>query len=325
MMHSTEKYFKLISDALHERSYGAHPVELYEPISYIMGLGGKRMRPMLVLMAYGLFRDDPEEFVEQALAVEVFHNFTLMHDDIMDRAPLRRGQPSVHAKWNDSTAILSGDVMLIRAYDLLFKARPEVLKEALDAFNKCAAEVCEGQQLDMIFEDRTDVTEEEYIEMIRLKTAVLLGFSLELGAILAGASKQDREELRLFGTLAGVGFQLQDDFLDVFADQNKFGKQVGGDIIANKKTYLMLKSLEAATGENKANLDNWLSVTDFDPVEKVQAVTQIYKELGIDKLAKDKMDAYFDEALVHLRKVDAPMPRITTLKNFAIKLIKRDS
>ncbi len=323
-MHSTENYIKLISDALQNRSYGDHPVELYEPISYIMELGGKRMRPMLVLLAYGLFRDDPEVIVEQALAVEVFHNFTLMHDDIMDRAPLRRGKPSVHARWNDSTAILSGDVMLIRAYDLLLKAQPEVLKEALDAFNKCAAEVCEGQQLDMLFEERETVTEEEYIEMIRLKTAVLLGFSLELGAILAGAPEQDREELRLFGTLAGVGFQLQDDYLDVFADQNKFGKQVGGDIIANKKTYLMIKSLEAASGKVKDSLNNWLSADDFDPAEKVQAVTEIYRELGIDTQAQEKMDAYFEDALVHLRRVNAPLPRISTLKNFAVKLIKRD-
>lgn len=324
MMHSTENYFKLISDALDQRTYGDHPAELYEPISYIMELGGKRMRPMLVLLAYGLFRDDAEKVVEQALAVEVFHNFTLMHDDIMDRAPLRRGKPAVHARWNDSTAILSGDVMMIRAYDLLLQTEPDAMKEALMAFNKCAAEVCEGQQLDMLFEERDTVSEEEYIEMIRLKTAVLLGFSLELGAILAGASASDREALRQFGTLAGIGFQLQDDYLDVFADQQKFGKQVGGDIIANKKTYLMLRSLEVAEGEVKKLLTDWISKKEVDPSEKVEAVTRIYQDLKIDKMTQAKMDSYFEEALIHLRKVNAPLPRVSTLKNFAIKLIKRD-
>lgn len=325
MLNSTEKYRQLIYDALKDRKYGVHPESLYEPIRYIMNLGGKRLRPLLVLMGYGLFRDDPERIVEQALAVEVFHNFSLMHDDIMDRAPLRRGKPTVHQKWNDSTAILSGDVMLIRAYDLLLKSPSDVLLPAMHAFNQCAAEVCEGQQLDMLFEERGNVDEAEYIEMIRLKTAVLLGYSLELGAILAGATEQDREELRLFGTLAGIGFQLQDDYLDVFADKDKFGKQVGGDIISNKKTYLLIKSLELAHGSHAKDLKYWLSQENFNAGEKVQAVKNIYEHLRVDALTQDKMAHYFDQALTHLRRVDAPMPRLTALRNFATILIKRDS
>jgi geranylgeranyl diphosphate synthase type II len=272
---------------------GGAPQELYEPITYILNLGGKRIRPLLSLLAYGLYRNDPEKILSQSAAIEVFHNFTLMHDDIMDDAPLRRGQATVHEKWNSSTAILSGDVMLVKAYELLLETEPTLLKEIIHLFNKTAAEVCEGQQLDMNFEGYKTVSEADYINMIRLKTAVLLGLSLQLGALLAGASKSDAQRLYDFGMNIGVGFQLKDDLLDVFADQAKFGKQVGGDIICNKKTFLLIKALELANGETAEKLNYWLNQTTFDKAKKVDAVKQVYAELGIKSLTEEKMRFYF--------------------------------
>jgi geranylgeranyl diphosphate synthase type II len=276
-------------------SFGSSPAELYDPITYIMSLGGKRIRPLLSLLAYGMYGKNPEEILSQSAAVEVFHNFTLMHDDIMDQAPLRRGQATVHEKWNANIAILSGDVMLVRAYDLLLPTAPELLPEVIRLFNKTAAEVCEGQQLDMNFEAYQTVQEEEYLQMIRLKTAVLLGFALQLGAVLAGAEKGNAEKLYAFGVNIGVGFQLMDDLLDVYADQAKFGKQVGGDIIANKKTFLLIKALELATGPQLEELQGWLALQDFDKAEKVAAVKAIYEQLGIRRLTEEKMQSFFEE------------------------------
>lgn len=276
------------------QNFGESPQELYDPIAYILNLGGKRIRPLLSVLAYGLYQNNPEKILSQAVAVEVFHNFTLMHDDIMDQAPLRRGQATVHQKWNPNIAILSGDVMLVRAYDLLLPTESALLKEVIRLFNKTAAEVCEGQQLDMNFEQESRVTEEAYLNMIRLKTAVLLGFALQLGGILAGAAPKDVQNLYDFGVNIGVGFQLKDDLLDVFADQAKFGKQVGGDIISNKKTFLLIKALEIATGEDAEQLQYWLKKTNFDKKEKVEAVTTIYGKLGIKTLTEAKMSNYFE-------------------------------
>lgn len=313
----------LINNRLDELSYGEQPTELYEPIRYIMSLGGKRLRPVLVLLAYKLFKDDPESILDQALAVEVFHNFTLMHDDIMDEAPLRRGQQTVHEKWNSSTAILSGDVMLVKAYDQLLEA-PGDLKAIIKAFNECAAGVCEGQQFDMNFESMSSVTEEDYINMIRLKTAVLLGFSLELGAMLAGADKASCQALYDFGVDIGIGFQLKDDLLDVYADQEKFGKQVGGDIISNKKTFLLLKALEMANEEQSKKLNHWIDKTEFNTTEKVKSVTDIYNEIGIRQLTLAKMNEYFAKGFEALDQIDVPQERKTGLKSFAQYLIDRD-
>ena len=272
---------------------GRSPKELYDPISYILNLGGKRIRPLLSLLAYGLYRDNPEKILKQALAIEVFHNFTLMHDDIMDAAPIRRGKATVHEKWNHNIAILSGDVMLVKAYDLLLDTEPSLLREIIRDFNRTASEVCEGQQYDMNFESLETVSEEDYLEMIRLKTAVLLGLALKMGALLAGATPEDAQKLYDFGVNIGVGFQLKDDLLDVFADQAKFGKQVGGDIIANKKTFLLIKALELATGKEAKALEYWLSQKDFNKDEKVTAVKKIYQTLGIKELTEIKMQAYF--------------------------------
>lgn len=314
---------ELINNRLKELSYGEEPKELYDPIQYIMSLGGKRMRPLLVLLAYRLFKDDVESVLDQAIAVEVFHNFTLMHDDIMDEAPLRRGQATVHEKWNANVAILSGDVMLVRAYDLLLDA-PGDLKQIIKDFNACAAGVCEGQQFDMNFEGLPTVPEEIYINMIRLKTAVLLGFSLKLGAMLAQASEDQAQKLYDFGVKVGIGFQLKDDLLDVYADQAKFGKQVGGDIIANKKTFLLLKALELANETQLSALNKWLQAEDFDNTEKVGAVRAIYDEIGIRELTLQKMQEYFDSGFEALEALGIDANKQQALIDFTKYLIDRE-
>jgi geranylgeranyl diphosphate synthase type II len=314
---------ELINNRLAELSYGEEPKELYDPISYIMSLGGKRMRPLLVLLAYRLFKDNVETVLDEAIAVEVFHNFTLMHDDIMDEAPIRRGKPTVHEKWDANVAILSGDVMLVKAYDLLLDA-PGDLKQILKDFNACAAGVCEGQQLDMNFEGLPTVPEEVYINMIRLKTAVLLGYSLKLGAMLAKATDEQAQKLYDFGVQIGIGFQLKDDLLDVYADQAKFGKQVGGDIISNKKTFLLLKALELANSTQLSELNKWLQAESFDPVEKVKAVTTIYDEIGIRQLTLDKMDEYFASGFKALASIEGNEEQKSALIDFTNYLINRE-
>jgi len=292
-----------LENHLTQYSFGESPKELYEPIEYILSLGGKRIRPLLSLLAYGIYGKNPEEILSQAAAVEVFHNFTLMHDDIMDNAPLRRGKPTVHEKWNTNIGILSGDVMLVKAYDLLLDTNPQLLPEVIRLFNKTAAEVCEGQQFDMNFENYETVHEDEYINMIRLKTAVLLGFALQMGAVLAGAEKEDAQKLYDFGMNIGIGFQLKDDLLDVFADQAKFGKQVGGDIISNKKTFLLIKALELAQGKNAEELNHWLSLREFDKKEKVDAVKSLYVKLEIKNLTEAKMQSYFEVGFKQLESI----------------------
>ena len=314
---------QLINKRLEELNYGDEPKELYEPIRYIMSLGGKRMRPLLVLLAYKLFKDDPESVLDQALAVEVFHNFTLVHDDIMDNAPLRRGKATVHEKWNSSTAILSGDVMLVEAYNMLLEA-PANLKQIIRDFNACAAGVCEGQQFDMNFEEIHSVQEADYINMIRLKTAVLLGFSLKLGAMLAQTSQENADLLYDFGMSIGIGFQLKDDLLDVYGDEAKFGKQVGGDIISNKKTFLLLKALELANADQKKQLDHWISLKEFNAKEKVDAVRTIYDQIDIEALTKRKMDEYFDRGFEDLLQMNVAEEKRASLREFAEYLIDRE-
>ncbi|RYE51161.1 MAG: polyprenyl synthetase family protein, partial [Sphingobacteriales bacterium] len=262
-MHTTVELQDIIEKAIQKINYPPHPKRLYDPISYIMGLGGKRIRPVLVLMAAELFTDLLDQPVHAAMAIETFHNFTLIHDDIMDKAPLRRGKETVHEKWGVNNAILSGDVMMVEANKQLAKLNSSVLKTALDTFNDTAQGVCQGQQLDMEFEEREDVKISEYIEMIRLKTAVLLGGAMKLGAEVGGSSKEDAANLYFYGENLGIAFQLQDDILDVYANPEKFGKQIGGDIIANKKTWLMLQALKQAS-ENEANL--MLSIAEQDEV-----------------------------------------------------------
>lgn len=314
----------LVEEQIKKYNFGESPAELYDPIRYLMKIGGKRLRPVLTLMGYSLFKDDIQKIINAAVAVEVFHNFTLMHDDIMDNAPLRRGNATVHEKWNANVAILSGDVMLVKAYDLLLENDTQRLKEVISKFNRCAVEVCEGQQLDMNFETRNEVSEQEYLNMIRLKTSVLLGFSLELGGILADATEADCSFLRETGENIGMGFQLQDDLLDVYADKDKFGKQVGGDIIANKKTFLLIKALEIAEGKDKENLEYWIAQSNFVAEEKVQAVTGIYDKLGIKKLAEDQMNHYFERGLICLKKLNSSEENKQILTDFFTKLTGRE-
>ena len=319
------KYASLIDQEIKKHKFGKQPVSLYEPIRYLMGLGGKRMRPLLTLLSYSLYKDDVKASVPYAVAVEAFHNFTLMHDDIMDKAPLRRGNVTVHEKWNVNTAILSGDVMLVKVYEMFLGLEPAKLKKVLKSFNECAAEVCEGQQWDMEFESMSSVKESQYISMIRQKTAVLLGFSLELGAILADAPEEDQKALRDFGVNIGIGFQLKDDLLDAYGDPKKFGKQVGGDIMANKKTYLLIKALEKAKGKQKTELNALLSGKKISKATKVKAVKAIYDSLGIPAMTEKKLNSFFENGFSSLELLHADLTKKQYLVEFARELIRRQS
>jgi geranylgeranyl diphosphate synthase, type II len=320
-----KEYLALIESEIKNQKFGAQPKSLYEPIHYIMRLGGKRLRPLLTLLAYSLYKKDVRQIVPAAVAVEAFHNFTLMHDDIMDNAPLRRGKPTVHEKWNVNTAIISGDVMLTKVYDQFLSVEPEKLKDVLTIFTACVREVCEGQQWDMEFETKQRVTESQYLAMIRQKTAVLLGFSLELGALLADAPAEERNVVREFGINVGIGFQLTDDLLDVYAEKGTFGKQIGGDIIANKKTFLLIKALENAKGVDKKELEKWLTVNAFDKRKKIAAVKQIYDRLNLAEHTRQKINFYFIKGFDSLEKSSANPMRKAELKAFAQTLIARIS
>jgi geranylgeranyl diphosphate synthase type II len=260
-------------------------------------MGGKRIRPVMLLLSYNLFQNEVRKALPAAMAIEVFHNFTLLHDDIMDKADVRRNQPTVHKKFNENGAILSGDVMAFISYRFLLEIKSDILPEIFELFTSTAIEVCEGQQFDMDFENRLDVTENEYLEMIRLKTAVLLACSLKAGAMLGKASKKVADSLYNFGINLGLAFQLQDDFLDTFGNQKTFGKRIGGDILSNKKTYLLIKALERAEGSTKSDLMEWLEKSDYDQNEKINAVTTIYDQLNIRELVEVKIDQYFKKAL----------------------------
>ncbi|RYU78589.1 polyprenyl synthetase family protein [Hymenobacter persicinus] len=314
-----------LTAGLTQLHYGDQPTALYEPIRYIMDLGGKRIRPLLTLLGAHAFTDDLAPVLKPALGVEVFHNFTLLHDDIMDQAPLRRGQPTVHEKWNANVAILSGDVMLVRAYELFFDIRPELLPTILRRFSQTAAEVCEGQQWDMNFETETTVSIAQYLDMIRLKTAVLLGFALELGARLGGASAEDADHLRQFGTDIGLAFQLRDDLLDVYGDAATFGKRVGGDIVSDKKTFLLLTAQAQANDAQRATLARYIGQPVAEAEAKVQAVRAIYDELSIRPQTEVLINDYFQDALHHLERVGAPAARKEPLRQLALQLMERES
>ena len=326
MPQQLQQYQKWIELEIKKQKYGKQPASLYEPITYIMSLGGKRLRPLLTLLSYSLFKeDDVRSAIPYAVAVEAFHNFTLMHDDIMDEAPLRRGKETVHEKWDVNTAILSGDVMLVKVYEMFLKLEPRKLKLVLSAFNKCAAQVCEGQQWDMEFETKSKVTEAQYINMIKLKTAVLLGFSMELGAILAGANAKAQKTAREFGINIGIGFQLKDDLLDAYGDPKKFGKQIGGDIIANKKTFLLIQAQKRAEGETKQELESWLTAKLYKKHEKVKAVKGIYDTLRIPTAVQNKVNQYFKKGFENLQELNANDTAKSQLKKFTETLIQRQS
>jgi geranylgeranyl diphosphate synthase type II len=301
------------------------PEGLYAPIDYVLSMRGKRIRPVLMLMAYNLYKEDVSAALAPATGIEIFHNYTLLHDDLMDGADMRRGKKTVHKKWNDNTAILSGDAMLILAYQYIAKAPSAHLKEMLDLFSMTALEVCEGQQYDVDFEQRNNVTEQDYLEMIRLKTAVLLAASLKMGAIQGGASQQDADLLYDFGINIGQAFQLKDDFLDVYGDPAVFGKNIGGDILCNKKTYMMIKTLELSDDKQKAELDKWMQTVTFNPDDKISAVIHIYNEVGITAHCKNKMREYYDNAMRSLEKVSVGKEKKNELINLVHGLMYREN
>lgn len=296
-MYSVTELNDLLAAELQRRSEDLkkmNPANLYDPVDYSLEMGGKRLRPLLLLLSCNMFSDSVENALPAAIAIEVFHNFTLLHDDIMDNAEVRRNRPTVHKKFSENSAILSGDVMAFLSYSYLLESKSDNLVEILNLFTKTAIEVCEGQQLDMEFENRLVVDEYEYIEMIRLKTAVLLACALKAGALLGSAGLDVANQLYEFGINLGLAFQLQDDLLDSFGAQESFGKKIGGDILANKKTYLLIKALETATGELKQELAGWMNKTDFNPSEKINAVLNIYNQLNIKELTQQKVETYFE-------------------------------
>jgi geranylgeranyl diphosphate synthase type II len=301
------------------------PKELYEPVRYILSIGGKRLRPALVLMACSVFNDAIHKAIKPALAIEFFHNFTLLHDDIMDHSNIRRGQPTVHEKWDTNTAILSGDVMSILSYKIISESEDPYLKDLLQLFNLTALRVCEGQQYDMNFESRMNVSVGEYLKMIESKTAVLIAASLKSGAIAGGADMLDADLLYEFGINLGMAFQIRDDHLDVYGDPDQFGKKIGNDIVTNKKTFLLIKALELANPETKSRLIELLENENISPEIKVNEVTNIYRQLSIDSLSADLSMAYFDKSIHCLERVHAEAIRKESLAIFAEKLMNREA
>lgn len=324
-MHTLAQLSERLNGYAATHPFPAEPQGLYDPCTYIMRLGGKRLRPALALMGYELFGQNLDEVLPAAWAVELFHNFTLIHDDIMDAAPLRRGQATVHTQWNVNTGILSGDVMLIFAYrHLCSTPHADIVPEILQVFNRVATEVCEGQQMDVDFESREDVRLQEYTRMIELKTAVLLGGALEIGARCARASEEDAGLLYQFGRLAGISFQIQDDYLDSFGDPAKFGKQVGGDILQNKKTFLVLKTLETAPASERSALLDWMRRPSDNPEEKIASVKAIFTRNYVPEQVLAAQDQYRDEAFACLDRVQAPAERKAVLRQFVEDLLVRE-
>jgi len=323
-MKSFNELLEIITSELEKINWSKEPRGLYEPIGYVLSMGGKRIRPVMTLMACNLFSENLQPAVNSALGIEIFHNFTLLHDDIMDRADVRRSQPTVHKKWDDNTAILSGDVMQIASYQYMTQTPAAQLKRTLDLFSQTAAEICEGQQYDVEFEQHDSVKADEYLEMIRLKTAVLLGAALQIGAWIGGAGDKDAQLLYDFGINIGLAFQLKDDLLDVYGDEATFGKKIGGDILCNKKTYLLIHALELAKGNDKADLLNWLNVPEAkSPKEKIQAVTSLYNRLGVKEICEDKMQFFYRKGIASLDNVSVSDNKKHEFRNLAENLMFR--
>ena len=323
-MFTVEQLVEKISVAEQQMDYVRHPEGLYRPIRYILSEGGKRIRPLLVLMAYNLFKDDVDDAMSLALGLELYHNHTLMHDDVMDNADMRRNKPTVHKVWNENTAILSGDAMLLLACKYVSRVPEKYAGDIMSLFLETALEICEGQQLDMEFERRNDVSAEEYIEMIRLKTAVLLACSLKGGAMLGGVSADDAEKIYNFGLYMGLTFQLQDDLLDVYGDPAVFGKNIGGDILCDKKTFLLIKAEELAMGQQREILDKYIGNQNCDREEKIKAVISVYNALDVRGLCEERMEQYFERGMEALDEMSVPAAKKTVLKEFAISLLHRN-
>lgn len=328
-MYTSDEILNKVNKYIEQLPYERKPESLYAPIKYVLSLGGKRIRPTLMMLSYNLYQDNVENILPAACAIETYHNYTLLHDDLMDHAALRRGHQTVHVKWDANTAILSGDSMLVTAYQQMLKpyqemGNPKAVIPVLDLFTETALEIGEGQQYDMDFENRMDVKEEEYIEMIRLKTSVLLACAMKIGAILADAPEEDANNLYKFGELIGLAFQLQDDFLDVYGDTKIFGKTIGGDITSNKKTYMLINACNMADDEQRKELSHWLSLKEFNAMEKIDAVTRLYNEMGIDRLAQRKMEDYYEQSRKFLDAVNVPEDRKTELRKYAAQMMKRN-
>ena len=324
-MQTSKEILAKVNEFIEQLPYDRKPQSLYEPVKYVLSIGGKRVRPVLMLLAYNLFKDDPERILMPACALETYHNYTLLHDDLMDNADVRRGVPTVHRKWDANTAILSGDSMLVLAYHRMLQCDADKQPEVMSLFTETALEIGEGQQYDMEFENRDDVTEDEYIEMIRLKTSVLLACAMKIGAILAGASAEDAANLYKFGEQVGLAFQLQDDLLDVYGDPKVFGKAVGGDITSNKKTYMLINAFQRANETQRTELERWVAAKDFDRNEKVAAVTEIYNQIGIRQLCEEKINYYFEESKKYLAKVNVADERKQILLQYTAEMMKREN
>ena len=324
-MKTANEILSMVNEALDKLPYDRQPQSLYDPIQYVLSLGGKRIRPVLMLLGYQLFKEQPEQIMMQALGLETYHNYTLLHDDLMDNADLRRGHETVHKRWDANKAILSGDSMLVLAYQRVAQCDARYLPAVLSLFTETALEIGEGQEYDMTFETRNDVTEAEYIEMIRLKTSVLLACALKMGAILADASQEDADNLYKCGEQMGLAFQLQDDLLDVYGDSKVFGKAIGGDITSNKKTYMLINAFNRANDAQRAELTRWVEAKTFDRQEKVAAVTHLYDEIGIRQLCEEKINYYFAEARKYLDKVAVADDRKVILRQYMNEMMKRES
>lgn len=324
-MRTSDELLKMVNDYIEDATITRQPTSLYDPIKYVLSIGGKRIRPVLLLLTYNMYRDDIERVMPTAVGLETYHNYTLLHDDLMDKADMRRGMPTVHRKWDDNTAILSGDSMLVVAFQRVSQCPAENLQDILSLFTMTALEIGEGQQYDMDFENRMDVTEDEYIEMIRLKTSVLLACAVKMGAIMAGASDEDAKNLYAFGEKLGLAFQLQDDLLDVYGDPKVFGKAIGGDITSNKKTYMLINAILRANNEQREELIKWITTDNFDKEEKIKAVTKLYNKIGIRQLCEKKINDYFAEALTYLEKVNVPEEKKTALQRFTDQMMHREN
>ena len=325
IMYSSSELLRMVNSTIDSLPYDRKPTTLYDPIQYVLSLGGKRLRPVLMLMAYNMYSEDVERILMPAIAIETYHNFTLLHDDLMDRAEVRRGKTCVHKKWNDNAAILSGDNMLVLAFYRMLQCDEKYMPTVLRLFTETALEIDEGQQYDIDFENRSDVTEAEYIEMIRLKTSVLLAYALKIGAVLGGASMQDADALYEFGEKLGLAFQLQDDYLDVYGDFKTFGKQIGGDIMCNKKTYMLINAQLLANEKQSQELNMWLSMENPSREEKVAAVTRLYDEIGVPQLVRNKINQYYQEAAQAISRVSLPQERTAVLWDYAQSMLNRKS
>ena len=322
-MKTADELLTQVNAFLDALPYERTPKSLYEPIRYVLSMGGKRIRPVLMLLGYNLYKEDTDKILMNAIALETYHNYTLLHDDLMDQADLRRGHETVHKKWDANTAILSGDSMLVLAYERMAQCDSRHLADVLRLFTTTALEIGEGQQYDMEFETRDDVREEEYIEMIRLKTSVLLACALKIGAILADAPAEDAYSLYKFGEQIGLAFQLQDDYLDVYGDSKVFGKKIGGDITSNKKTFMLINAFSHADEAQRQELEKWVNAKSFDREEKIAAVTRLYNEIGIDKMAQAKIAYYFEQSKKYLDAVQVPAERKEELQKYAQRMMKR--